>query len=143
MNILVTDTGFQKETQPHAWVTYMPDMIWSADIYALEVPVTTDTQSLYAHLDNISHIRIPFAKFSDGRGYTLARQLRLLGYREHLRAVGELLPDQYAIARQVGFDAIELTPEQATRHPEACWQIRTDWSQHDYQARLGYNISSE
>lgn len=140
MNILVTDTGFEPETHPLAWVPYTPEMIWPVGVCALAVPATTDPERLHAHLDNISDIRITFPRFSDGRGYTLARQLRLLGYRGSLRAAGDLLPDQYAIARQVGFDAIELTPEQAARQPEACWLVRTDWLQSNYQARLGCYI---
>ncbi len=140
MNILVTDAGFQEETQPLSWVDYTPEMAWPARGCATDIPATTDPGQLDAHLDHISHIRITFPKFSDGRGYTLARQLRLLGYRGHLRAAGDLLPDQYAIARQVGFDAIELTSAQATCHPEACWRRRTDWSQHDYQVRLGWRF---
>jgi uncharacterized protein (DUF934 family) len=141
MNILVTDTGFQAETQPLSWVHYTPEITWPAS--ALEIAPTADLQPLHTHLDNIRHIRITFPIFSDGRGYTLARQLRLLGYRGHLRAAGALLPDQYGIARQVGFDAIELTPEQAHRHPEAYWHFRADWSQYDYQARLGSNLSQQ
>ncbi len=139
--ILVTDAGFQEETQPLTWVGYIPGMAWPDGVCATDIPATTDPEQLDAHLDHISHIRITFPKFSDGRGYTLARQLRLRGYRGHLRAAGDLLPDQYAIARQVGFDVIELTSEQATRHPEACWRRRADWSQHDYQARLGCHLN--
>lgn len=140
MTILVTDTGFEEETQPLKWVPYLSGMTWPAGTCAAEIPATTDPEQLAAHLDAIRYIRITFPTFRDGRGYTLARQLRLLGYRGHLRAAGNLLPDQYAIARQVGFDVIELTPEQAACHPEVCWRLRADWPQHDYQARLGYNL---
>ena len=134
MNILVTDQGFQPDTQtPH----YQPidKLDTTQDVNALDIPNTTDPHSL--QLDNIQYIRIPFPKFTDGRGFTLARQLRLLGYRGNLRAAGALLADQYTNARQVGFDEVEISAELAARQPEHQWQAKADWSDYDYQARLG------
>jgi len=52
-------------------------------------------------------LRIP--KYSDGRQYSIARRLRdNYGYREELRATGDVLRDQIPILRRAGFDALEI-----------------------------------
>lgn len=81
-------------------------------------------------------IRIDFPVFSDGRGFSLARQLRLLGYTGRLRAKGHVLADQYAMARRTGFDEIEIDQDLARRQPEAQWRERADWRTRDYQNPL-------
>ncbi|MGB0406430.1 MAG: DUF934 domain-containing protein, partial [Pseudomonadales bacterium] len=49
-------------------------------------------------------LEIAFQSFKDGRGFTLARELRdRLGYQGWLRASGDLLPDQATHLRDVGF----------------------------------------
>lgn len=136
MNILVTDQGFQPDTQPPHYEPYQAGKHYTAHT-ALALPNTIEPHALQGQLDTIKHIRIPFPKFTDGRGFTLARQLRLLGYRGKLRAAGALLADQYANARQVGFDEIEISAELAARQPEHQWLAKADWPDYDYQTRLG------
>ena len=52
-------------------------------------------------------LEIAFQSFKDGRGFTLARELRdRLGYQGWLRASGDLLPDQATHLRDVGFDDV-------------------------------------
>jgi uncharacterized protein (DUF934 family) len=60
-------------------------------------------------------IRIRFGGFADGRGFTLARQLRAAGFAGRLRAAGALLPDQRAALRGCGFDEVELEPAHMAR----------------------------
>jgi len=81
-------------------------------------------------------IRVHFASFADGRGFTIAKQLRLMGYKGRLRAEGHVIADQYAMARRSGFDEVEIDDELATRQPEAQWRFRADWQVNDYQKRL-------
>ena len=58
-------------------------------------------------------IAVNFARFSDGRGYSLARLLRgRYGYRGELRAVGDVLLDQLFYLMRVGFDAYALRDDQ-------------------------------
>jgi uncharacterized protein (DUF934 family) len=58
-------------------------------------------------------IAIRFAKFADGRGYSLARLLReRYGYRGELRATGEVLRDQLYYLSRCGFDAFALRADQ-------------------------------
>jgi uncharacterized protein (DUF934 family) len=81
-------------------------------------------------------IRVAFPSFADGRGFTIARQLRLMGYRGRLRAAGHVIADQYAMARRAGFDEVEISDDLAARQPEDQWRFRARWRDHDYQARL-------
>ena len=81
-------------------------------------------------------VRVDFPSFADGRGFTIARRLRLMGYGGRLRAAGHVISDQYAMARRAGFDEVEISDELAARQPEAEWLRRADWQAHDYQSRL-------
>jgi uncharacterized protein (DUF934 family) len=81
-------------------------------------------------------IRIDFPSSADGRGFTIARALRLRGYQGRLRAHGHIIADQYAMARRAGFDEVEVTDDIAARQPAEQWQFRADWQAHDYQSRL-------
>jgi uncharacterized protein (DUF934 family) len=57
-------------------------------------------------LDTFSVIAVDFPKFSDGRGYSIAFNLRKrLGYQGELRAIGDVLRDQLFQMQRCGFDA--------------------------------------
>lgn len=125
MTVIVTDTGFG----PDDWTRgFRHESV-------LDLPSDTDPASLAA-ADGIEMVRIDFPSFADGRGFTLARLLRLRGYRGRLRARGHVISDQYAMARRSGFDEVEISDELAARQPEADWLFRSNWQQHDYQNRL-------
>lgn len=54
-------------------------------------------------------IVVAFPKFTDGRGYSLARQLRgAYKYQGELRARGEILFDQLQLLARCGFDSFEI-----------------------------------
>lgn len=56
-------------------------------------------------------LAVEFPRFTDGRGYSLARLLRdRHGYAGELRAVGNVLRDQLFFMHRCGFDAFELQP---------------------------------
>lgn len=63
------------------------------------------------------HPALPLA-FNDGRAYSIARQLREMGYRGELRATGNVLPDQLQLMLQVGFDTFDI----GERFPLSTWQ---------------------
>ncbi len=65
-------------------------------------------EALATFLPRLSVIVLPFPAFNDGRAYSIARQLREMGYRGELRATGNVLPDQLQFMLQVGFDAFEI-----------------------------------
>ncbi len=104
----------------------------------MQPPSTCRPRPILTHwpLEGVQIIRIPFASFADGRGFTLARRLRLRGYTGRLRASGHVIADQYAMARRAGFDEVEISAALAARQPEDQWLARADWRAHDYQARL-------
>ncbi|QYX55338.1 DUF934 domain-containing protein [Roseovarius sp. SCSIO 43702] len=132
MSILVTDQGFGPDdfTAP---ITALED---ARAGHGIDLPSSTDPVELSGRLSGITMIRVDFPSFADGRGFTIARQLRLMGYTGRLRARGHVIADQYAMARRAGFDEVEIDEELAARQPEAQWLARADWRNHDYQARL-------
>ncbi|MCC5812729.1 MAG: DUF934 domain-containing protein [Ectothiorhodospiraceae bacterium] len=75
----------------------------------VRVDGTVLAEDLADHLDDLALIAIEFPAFTDGRGYSLARQLRLrYAYSGELRAVGNVLRDQISYLERVGFDSMLL-----------------------------------
>lgn len=119
--------------------TLVRDEGFAADDFAgVAVDIAPDTApaALPALVAGAALVRVHFGAFNDGRGFTLARQIRASGYAGRLRATGPLIADQYAMARRSGFDEVEIPDEIAARQPEAQWRARADWRAHDYRARL-------
>ena len=137
MTIIVTDTGFSTDDWTEGFVA-----IGAAnDATALDVASDTDPADIPL-CTRLRMIRVDFPSSADGRGFTIARALRLRGYTGRLRARGHVLADQYAMARRAGFDEVEIDAELAARQPEDQWLFRADWRAHDYQSRLrGRNIA--
>lgn len=134
MSIIVTDTGFGPDDWTGGHVSLAD---WPANDCGCGVDLPSDTgpERLEAVLA-APLIRVDFPKFSDGRGFTLAAELRRLGYAGRLRASGHVIADQYAMARRAGFDEVEIDEGLADRQPEDQWLRRSDWRAHDYQRRL-------
>jgi uncharacterized protein (DUF934 family) len=62
-------------------------------------------------IDRLALIAIEFPRFTDGRGYSVARMLRQrYHFAGELRAVGWVLRDQLRYLERCGFDAFELQP---------------------------------
>ena len=132
MTVLVNDTGFTPDTWNHGFTT-LGDA--ANDVLALDVPADTDPRDIPLS-PALQMIRVDFPSFADGRGFTIARMLRLAGYTGRLRARGHIIADQYAMARRAGFDEVEITQDMAARQPQSQWQYRANWQDHDYQSRL-------
>lgn len=132
MTVIVTDKGFAPATAVEA--------VTLADIAnhkgALDLAHTDDPALVEPYLGQLTLIRVSFPAFSDGRAFTVARRLRMMGYKGELRATGPVIADQYPMARRVGFDAVEIPDELAARQPERQWIFRADWQAYDYQSRL-------
>ena len=131
MNVIVTDTGFAADDRGDAFRPPEED-----GATALDLGPDADLSALVGRLDGVEIIRIAFPAFSDGRGFTLARRLRMMGFAGRLRAAGHVIADQYAMARRAGFDEVEISAELARRQPWEQWRARAGWRAHDYQARL-------
>ncbi|CUH48284.1 DUF934 domain-containing protein [Ruegeria atlantica] len=133
MNVIVTDEGFAPDDWTDGFVT-LEDA--ANDVVALDVASDTDSDELVDRLGSARMVRVDFPSSADGRGFTIARVLRLKGYTGRLRARGHVLADQYAMARRSGFDEVEIDDALANRQPEDQWLARADWKDHNYQARL-------
>ena len=131
MTVIVTDSGF---AQDDFTGTFAP-LDEAQNAVAIDLASDTQPADLDAAL-SAELIRIDFPSFADGRGFTLAAQLRRLGFQGRLRAFGHVIADQYAMARRSGFDEVEISDDLAARQPEAQWLRRANWQAHDYQARM-------
>ena len=75
---------------------------------ALEPGIAVET--LAADIPRFALITIAFPKFTDGRGYSMAWLLRSrLGYRNELRATGDVLFDEMQFMARCGFDSFEVS----------------------------------
>ncbi|RPE71814.1 uncharacterized protein DUF934 [Pacificibacter maritimus] len=120
MSVIVQDSGFVAEDFTGEWLDLASD---------------TDPSTL-AQFAGAAAIRIDFPSFADGRGFTLAKMLRLAGFKGRLRANGHVIADQYAMARRSGFDEVSIDDDLAARQPQDQWLARANWQAHDYQARV-------
>lgn len=137
MSVIVTDKGFEAEHWIHGFLA--PAQLAAntdAPATAVDLASDADLSALKERLGEIDLIRIDFPSFADGRGFTLARNLRRMGFQGRLRARGHVIADQYAMARRSGFDEVEISDDLARRQPQEQWLARADWRAHDYQARL-------
>ena len=132
MSVIVTDTGFA----PAQALTIVALADIASHQGAVDLAQTDAPKALLPYLSDLTLIRIAFPAFSDGRAFTIARRLRVLGYQGTLRALGPVIADQYAMARRVGFDEVEIPDDLAARQPQAQWQSRANWQDHDYLSRL-------
>jgi len=68
-----------------------------------------EPEAIAPDLAQLALVAVRFDKFSDGRGYSLARLLRERhGWRGELRASGDVRRDQLPFLERAGFDAFEL-----------------------------------
>jgi uncharacterized protein (DUF934 family) len=135
---LITDTGFAEDDLSLEFTDIAKATITSKAIF---LPADTDLSGdvLPSNIGGFCHVQaicIGFDNFGDGRGFTLARRLRVAGFTGRLRAHGHVLSDQYAMARRSGFDEVEISDAQALRQPETDWLARSNWRENDYQTRL-------
>jgi len=84
---------------------------------ALLLEPDTDLATVFAHSSvadlqkSISLIAINFPAYTDGRGYSLAQQLRqFYGWPGELRAVGDVMIDTMHYLARCGFDSFLVKP---------------------------------
>lgn len=81
-------------------------------------------------LARLDLVALEFPVFKDGRAYSYARLLReRFGYTKELRAVGNVLRDQFAFMHRCGFDAYEV----ADAGLADTWSRALDEISHVYQ----------
>ena len=101
-------------------------------VLGLALANTDRVEALAPYLSQLAIIVLAFPAFTDGRAYSLAKGLRLDGYRGELRAEGNLLPDQLQYMRQVGFDSFVVND----RFPLQSWQAAAHHMSLAYQRGL-------
>ena len=136
MSVIVTDTGFHDDDWIHGFSAPAELPANTPPVLALDLASDAQPETLAGRLDQIDMIRVDFPSFADGRGFTIARRLRNMGFQGRLRARGHVIADQYAMARRAGFDEVEIDDTLAARQPADQWAVRSNWRAHDYQSRL-------
>ncbi len=80
-----------------------------------------DIEEVFANIHNAQIIGILFPSHSDGRGFSIAKSLRRLGFEGKLRAIGPVIPDQFADLISCGFNEVEISNEQLKRQKLNDW----------------------
>ena len=94
-------------------------------------------ETLKGLLDQFPLIAVDFPKFTDGRGYSIAYNLRTrLGWTGELRAIGDVLRDQLFSMQRVGFNAYAV---RADRDPHDALKGLSDFSE-TYQASVDQKV---
>ena len=114
------------QAQRDTLLTRLPDIgVWLASD---ERP-----EELAADVAQLPVIGVDFPKFTDGRGYSIAFNLRArLGFRGELRAIGDVLRDQLYFLQRCGFDSFALRADQP---PEEALAAFHDYSWAPLSAR--------
>ncbi len=81
-------------------------------------------------LGPLALIVLEFPKFTDGRAFSQARQLRDdLNYRGEIRAVGHILRDQYIFMVRCGIDSVELPADADVKNYQKALSTYSLWYQ--------------
>jgi uncharacterized protein (DUF934 family) len=93
----------------------LPLQVWQAQRSAFSGR-NERPEALKDDIAAIPVIAVDFPKFADGRGYSIAYNLRArLGYQGELRAIGDVLRDQLFYMQRVGFNAFATRPDRNIR----------------------------
>lgn len=76
----------------------------------LRVTTADDIAPLEALIASVSYVEVHFLDPNDGRGFTLGRRLRDMGFTGELRATGAYAEDQLQYLYRCGFDSFLLPP---------------------------------
>jgi uncharacterized protein (DUF934 family) len=99
---------------------------------AVQLEPGQEPEELYGYLEQLQLIAIDFPVFTDGRGFSYARNLREHGYAGELRAVGNFIRDQLTYLGRCGFDAFQMSDESRL---EAALASLSDFSEY-YQGAV-------
>jgi uncharacterized protein (DUF934 family) len=95
------------------WLAQREQLAARADIGVWIAPDESG-DAIKGDLDRFGVVAVDFPKFTDGRGYSIAYNLRKrLGYKGELRAIGDVLRDQLFSMHRVGFDAYATRPDRS------------------------------
>ena len=122
LNPVLIKDGHQESAEDFNDFPELEDFLNSNHGDAVRLPNDVDLETIKLRLQSIKTIIVDFPSFADGRGFSIARELRKkYGYSALLIAEGPLIPDQYAFALQCGFDAIKVDEGTYARQTESDW----------------------
>ena len=140
--VIITNEGFSSDDWMDRSViepeNILTGIIGGEQLKKFQLKLRNDFQveTLKTFLPYLSAISIDFPSEKDGRGFSLARRLRQLGYLGTLRATGHVIVDHYRHATQSGFNQIAIPTKLAKRMPEPHWQQQIDNITPSYQEKL-------
>ena len=121
LNGAITDDSWIRVEQdadlPSSGKVMLPYPLWLSGEFdasafeAVGVWIASDTvlDADAEKLADLPLVAVDFPVFTDGRGYTLARQLReRFGYKNELRAIGDVLQDQLFYMGRCGFNSFAV-----------------------------------
>lgn len=120
----MSDLAVTKTTNALGWRFTASGALSQAPAPSLDLLLEPDAaQDLgLENLLSLSAIGLVFKTPHDGRGFSLARQLRNAGFHGQLIGLGRLMPDQARHALQSGLDGLWLEEDLVRRHGEEAWQ---------------------
>jgi uncharacterized protein (DUF934 family) len=90
---------------------------WATGQNSLQIANDVDVESLQTELASAQVVELHFPKFSDGRAYSQAVQLRRRhGFKGEIRATGDVLIDQLVQMQRTGFSSAVLRDDQDAGH---------------------------
>lgn len=117
---------YREDAAHEAVVVSFAEFAGETNATAVRVEPGDDVRALLPHLDRLALVEVSFPSHTDGRGYSSARILREQGYKGELRAVGEVLIDQFSHLTRCGFDGF-VPSLPVTR--EAADKARATWGE--------------
>ena len=87
----------------------------------VHLPNSADPKEIAPFFGRLGLVSVGFPAFADGRGFSIGRRLRDLGFPGRLRAAGPLIADQFAYLIECGFDEVEIPDAVAARQPVEHW----------------------
>ena len=123
----------------HVWLVQRELLAARAAAGDIGVWVGSDErpEAIKDDLSQFALVAVDFPKFTDGRGYSIAYNLRVrLGWTGELRAIGDVLRDQLFQMRRVGFDAYVV---RADRDVHDALKGLSDFSE-TYQASVDQKV---
>ncbi len=112
---------------PFKWYLDNREQLASRDDIGVWFDSDDEPEQLGSGCRELPIIAVNFPKFTDGRGFSIARLLReRFGYEGELRAIGDVLLDQLFYMKRCGFDSFELRPDKDIDKAEAALQVFSD-----------------
>jgi uncharacterized protein (DUF934 family) len=93
-----------------SWEDLAPERRRTNVAFGLLLEPSQPVEAIARDLPYLGLIAIQFPKFTDGRGYSMAQQIReRYHFQGELRATGDVLFDQLQFMARCGFDAFEIS----------------------------------